>query len=80
MGRRVKISGSGKIALPAALMRELELKPGDTIVIEREGDRFVLKSRTQALREVQAAIKDTIAEPFTVDEFIAERRLEAPRE
>ena len=70
----------GKVVIPAELRRDLGFKPGDTVVFERAGQSIVMKSREQVLREVQAAFKASIKTPFTVDEFIAERRAEAARE
>jgi AbrB family transcriptional regulator, stage V sporulation protein T len=75
-----KISASGKISLPAALRRELDLHPGDSVVIERQGDHHVIKSYMQVVAEIQDNFRALIKEPFTVDEFIAERRAEAARE
>jgi AbrB family transcriptional regulator, stage V sporulation protein T len=80
MSYHSKISSTGKIALPAALRRELDLKPGDSIVIEREDGKFVLKTYFQVLREIQDNVRKHLKTPFTVDEFIAEKRAEAARE
>ncbi len=75
-----KISASGKISLLAALRGELDLKPGDSVVIERAGKNFVFKSRNQLLKEIQAQFKSAIRQPFTVDEFLAEKWAEADAE
>ena len=40
----------------------------------------MLKSRKQVLREVRETFSRLVKTPFTVDEFIAERRAEAARE
>jgi AbrB family transcriptional regulator, stage V sporulation protein T len=75
-----KIIAGGKVVIPVALRREFGFADGDTVVFEREGGTLVLKSRQQVLREIQAKVKAAIKEPFTVDEFIADRRAEAARE
>ena len=75
-----KIIAGGKIVIPAELRRELGFADGDTLVVEREGETVVLKSRVQVLREIQANVRKHLKRPFTVDEFIAERRAEAERE
>jgi AbrB family transcriptional regulator, stage V sporulation protein T len=80
MTYHAKIIAGGKVVVPAELRRELGVKDGDTLVFERQGDSVVVKSYTQVIREVQATIKANIKEPFTVDDFIAERRAEALRE
>lgn len=75
-----KIIAGGKIVIPADLRRELGFADGDTIMVEREGNSVVLKSRAQVLHEIQASVRKHLKRPFTVDEFIAERRAEAERE
>ncbi len=80
MTYHAKIIAGGKIVIPAELRRALGFKDGDSIVIEREGDTLVLKTYAQVVREVQQAFKAMIKEPFSVDDFIAERRAEAEKE
>jgi AbrB family transcriptional regulator, stage V sporulation protein T len=80
MTYHAKIIAGGKVVVPAELRRELGVKDGDTLVFERQGGSVVVKSYAQVIREVQATIKANIKEPFTVDDFIAERRAEALRE
>jgi len=75
-----KIIKGGKIVIPAALRRELGFADGDRLVFEREGNSLVVKSHSQVIRELQQAFKAAIKEPFTVDDFLAERRAEAARE
>jgi bifunctional DNA-binding transcriptional regulator/antitoxin component of YhaV-PrlF toxin-antitoxin module len=60
----------------------LGLNTGDTVVIEREDGKLVLKSYLQMVREVQAAVRNMVVpnERSVVDELIAERRQEAARE
>ncbi len=75
-----KVIKGGKIVIPAELRRELGFADGDRLVLEREGETLVVKSYRQVVREVQQAFKTLVKEPFTVDDFIAERRAEAERE
>lgn len=75
-----KLIKGGKIVIPAELRRELGFNEGDRLIFEREGDSLVIKSDVQVLREVQESFKRLIKHPFTVDEFLAERRAEALRE
>lgn len=75
-----KIIKGGKIVIPAKLRRELGFADGDRLVFEREGNSLVVKSHSQVIRELQQAFKAAIKEPFTVDDFLAERRAEAARE
>lgn len=80
MSYNAKLVKGGKIVIPAELRRELNLTDGDTLVVERDGDSIVIKPGRQVLREIQAEMKRLIKKPFTVDDFIAERRGEAERE
>ncbi|AMG73536.1 AbrB/MazE/SpoVT family DNA-binding domain-containing protein [Sphingopyxis granuli] len=80
MSYHAKLVKGGKIVIPAELRRELNLTDGDTLVVERDGDSIVIKPGRQVLREIQAEMKRLIKKPFTVDDFIAERRGEAERE
>lgn len=80
MSYHAKLIKGGKIVIPAELRRDLNLMDGDTLVVERDGDTIVIKPGRQVLREIQAKVKALIKEPFTVDDFIAERRAEAARE
>jgi AbrB family transcriptional regulator, stage V sporulation protein T len=75
-----KIISGGKVVVPADLRRALGFKDGDSVVFEREGEAVSIKSYAQVVREVQAEFKAMIKEPFTVDDFIANRRAEAARE
>lgn len=80
MSYHAKLVKGGKIVIPAELRRELNLTDGDTLVVERDGDSIVIKPGRQVLREIQAEMRRLIKKPFTVDDFIAERRGEAERE
>ncbi|AOF97024.1 AbrB/MazE/SpoVT family DNA-binding domain-containing protein [Sphingobium sp. RAC03] len=75
-----KMISGGKAVIPAELRRQLGFKDGDRIIFERQGSGILVKSYDQVLREVQADLKALIKKPFTVDDFLAERRTEAHRE
>lgn len=75
-----KIIAGGKIVIPAELRRELGFADGDTLMVEREGNSVVLKSRAQVIAEVQESVRRQIKQPFTVDDYIAEKRAEAASE
>ena len=80
MTYNARIIAGGKVVIPAAIRRELGLNDGDTVAIERDGDHVVLKSRKHVLREIQATFRALVKQPFTVDEFMADRQAEAERE
>lgn len=75
-----KMIAGGKAVFPAELRRQLGFKDGDRIVFERHDNGILVKSYDQVLREVQSDLKALIKKPFTVDDFLAERRAEAERE
>ncbi len=82
MTYHAKVIAGGKIVIPADLRRELGIKDGDSLAIERDAHgAMVLKTFSQVVREVQAAFlphRDPTVS--VVDELIADRRAEARRE
>ena len=80
MSYLANMSAGGKIVVPAELRRELGIQPGDTLVIEREDGKLVLKSYLQVVREIQTEIKQLMKQPDTVDDFIPWKRAEAAGE
>ncbi len=82
MTYHAKVIAGGKIVIPADLRRELGIKEGDSLAIERDGDgAMVLKTFSQIVSDVQSAFRP-YRDPAVsiVDELIAERREEARRE
>ncbi|MCE7030962.1 AbrB/MazE/SpoVT family DNA-binding domain-containing protein [Jiella avicenniae] len=72
---------NGRVVLPADLRKSLGLSKGDKVLIEAEGDEVRLT--TARLRRKKAhAIASKYARPgvSVVDEFLAEKRVEAERE
>lgn len=83
MTYHAKVIAGGKIVIPAELRRELGIKDGDSVVIERDDrGQLVLKSYAQVVKEVQANFRAMIGpyEGSMVDELIADRRREAEEE
>jgi AbrB family transcriptional regulator (stage V sporulation protein T) len=75
MSYSAKVISGGKIVIPAELRRELGIKDGDTLVIERDDKgAFVLKSYFQVVREVQAEFRALVGDDYSVDQFLAERK------
>ncbi|KTT75546.1 AbrB/MazE/SpoVT family DNA-binding domain-containing protein [Sphingomonas endophytica] len=82
MTYHAKVIAGGKIVIPADLRRELGIKDGDSVIIDRDASgAMVLKTHAQIVREVQ-----DIFRPFRdpargiVDELLAGRREEQKRE
>jgi AbrB family looped-hinge helix DNA binding protein len=79
---RTKIDKAGRILIPAKLRAELNVGPGDPVVLETSGDELRVRPYRLAIPEAQAIIRQYIPDRnrSLVDELIAERRKEAERE
>lgn len=77
------MSANGRVLIPAALREQLGFKPNSRIFVEVNEGSLVLTSTSQRYAKMRAYF-DSVLPPTprrdTVDEFIAERRLEAQRE
>ena len=77
----VKVSGAGRVNLPAEVRRALGLKGGGHVVLTIEDGEVRLSSMAQALERVRA-----LARPYAPkgrlasEELIADRREEVRRE
>jgi AbrB family looped-hinge helix DNA binding protein len=76
----VQVGAQGRLVIPAALRKALNLKPGDRLVARKEGDRLVLERREAVVKRLQALFEHIPKDVSLVDELIAERRAEAARE
>lgn len=72
-----RVTENGEIIVPAELARSLGLVPGERLIMDADGSNIVVKTYADVVREGQRAYRATIKRPFTVDEFIADRRAEA---
>jgi AbrB family looped-hinge helix DNA binding protein len=79
---RARIDKAGRVLIPAKLRQELDMGPGDPVVLEARGDELHLRPYRKAIREAQAIIRKYIPDRdrSLVHELIAERRREAERE
>jgi AbrB family looped-hinge helix DNA binding protein len=79
---RAKIDKAGRILIPAKLRAELNVGPGDPVVLETNGDELHVRPYRLAIQEAQAIIRKYIPDRdrSLVDELIRERRQEAERE
>ncbi len=77
----LRIGPQGRVVIPAALRRELNVEPGATLMAHVESNRLVLETREQILERLRAELRAAVPEGRSmVDELIAERRAEARRE
>ena len=80
MTYHARVTESGEVVVPAGLAGALGLRPGDRLSMDAEGACIVVKTQSDLVRVGQEAFRVTIKRPFTVDEFIADRRAEAAQE
>ena len=81
MTYHAKVIAGGKIVIPAELRRQLGIKDGDALVVAKQADgTLTLRTHSQVIADGQRAFRKTLKRPFTVDEFIADRRAEAARD
>lgn len=81
MTYHAKVIAGGKIVIPAELRRELGIKDGDSLAIERESDgSLVIKTFTQIVREERAAFRAAVSPDYSVDQFLADRDVDWPGE
>ncbi len=77
----VKMSEGGRVVIPAAIRKALELKEGDTVLWDLVDGEARLTTRRERLRRAQDLVRQYVPEGVSlVDELIAERRAEAARE
>ena len=76
----IQLGAQGRVVIPAHLRRQLKLKPGDHLVIRREGDSIVLEPRAAVAARLLARFSSVPADISLVDELLTERRNEAARE
>ena len=75
MTYHVKVIAGGKVVIPAEFRRELGIKDGDTLVVDRSesgGVRFM--TFEQAVQASQAKARAIFGADYTVDTFLQERR------
>lgn len=77
----ISVADNGRVVLPVALRRRLNIVRGGTLVIREEEGRFVLESADEAITRAQGIVRRFAPDAAgVVDELSAERRAEAERE
>ena len=77
----VTVAENGRVVLPLALRRRLNVLRGGTVVIREEDGRLLLESVDDAIGRAQALVRRFAPDAMgVVDEFLNERRDEAERE
>jgi AbrB family looped-hinge helix DNA binding protein len=78
--RRVTVGDRGRLVLPSAVRRELDLKPGTQMLLSTEGDGSLRLRPYRAVAEQSRGLLRDLSGGSMVDELLAERRAEAARE
>ena len=76
----VKLGEDGRMIIPAAARRELGLTPGETLVVESDGDSLLVRRHDTVLREDRDYFRQFAGRERVIDELIADRRADAERE
>jgi AbrB family transcriptional regulator, stage V sporulation protein T len=78
--RRVTVGERGRVVLPSAVRRELDLKPGTHMLLSTEQDGSLrLRPYRAVAEQSRGLLRDLPGGPM-VDGLLAERRAEAARE
>lgn len=73
----VKLEANGRVLLPAEVRRKLDIKPGDTLMLDVRADGILLWTRAMAARDLQAAVSRSVpAAASLVGELSELRRTE----
>ena len=76
-----RMSENGRIVLPAAIRKAMDLKGGDELTLSLDEDGLHIRTMRQKIARAQAIARErAVPGRSLVDELIAERRLEAQRE
>jgi AbrB family looped-hinge helix DNA binding protein len=70
----VRMGDDGRIVIPAATRKDVGFQPGDTLVVESDGDSLLIRNLDTVVREVQSYFQQFV-EPGSsiVDQFLADR-------
>jgi len=76
----VQIGAQGRMIIPAALRKSMNLKPGDRLIARQAGDSLVLERRSDIEKRLLAMFTDASINTSLAAQLIAERRQEASSE
>ena len=75
---KTRISNSGRLVIPASYRKELDIKPGDDVVLTLEEGGIRLVTARQAIKHAQKLVRRYIPKGQQLSqELIQERRKEA---
>ncbi|MFA4835503.1 MAG: AbrB/MazE/SpoVT family DNA-binding domain-containing protein [Dehalococcoidia bacterium] len=75
---KTRISNGGRLVIPASYRKELDIKPGDDVVLTLEDGGIRLVTARQAIKHAQSLVRRYVHEGQQLSqELIQERREEA---
>ena len=78
---KTKLNANGRVVIPAALRRALDLRPGDELIMRVEDGELRLSTRRQALARARRMIRHYIpSDEDLTQSLIDDRRKDAQRE
>jgi AbrB family looped-hinge helix DNA binding protein len=78
---KAKLNANGRIVIPVAVRKALDLKPGDELIVRVEDGELRLSTRRQALARARRMIRQCIpSDEDLTQSLIDDRRKEAERE
>ncbi|UVO54002.1 AbrB/MazE/SpoVT family DNA-binding domain-containing protein [Sphingomonas sp. SUN039] len=82
MGIELKIAANGRIVIPRDVRRALGVEKGGTLILDNDGSKFSLQSRTQRVTEARAIAAAAFAgyQGDPLDDFLKDRAEQRIRE
>jgi AbrB family looped-hinge helix DNA binding protein len=78
---RTRLNANGRVVIPAAVRKALDLRPGDELIIRVDDGELRLSTRRQALARARRMIREYIpSDEDLTQSLIEDRRAEAARE
>lgn len=78
---RTRVNENGRVVIPAAFRKAMEINAGDEIILRIEDDELRISSLKQRIERAQRLVRKRVKPASSlVDELIAERREAAKRE
>lgn len=81
MTYHAKVIAGGKVVIPADLRREFGIKDGDSLVFDRDDNGgLTIRTFAQVVRDAQRSFRAAVGPDYSVDQFLADRRIDWPEE
>jgi len=78
---RLRVNENGRVVLPAAFRKALDIRPGDQLVARLEGDEVRITTLARRIERVQRRLRQYVRPGISLaDELVAERRAAARHE